>query len=146
MNKNFCEALEHIDEAFRRVHRLATLSRIGDEYHKKQKVDEYSLSMIGIDEESSTIFLCYEIPSSTQQFCARSSELAAMTGFFQSQKENKDHGLFVVYGLGGVSKTALKHAFVDKCIKSKLYDAVLGSEIRRLQSFVIPLPIWGYAF
>ena len=146
MNKNFCEAFEHIDEAVRRVHRLATLSRIGDDYHKKQKIGEYFLSMIGIDEESSTVFPCYEIPSSTQQFCARSNEFAAKTGFFQSQGENKDHRLIVVFSLGGEGKTALEHAFVDKCIKSKLYDAVCGSETRRLQIFVIPLPIWGYAF
>ena len=44
LNKKFCEALEHIDEAVRRVHRLATLSRIGDDYHKKQKIDDYFLS------------------------------------------------------------------------------------------------------
>lgn len=53
LNKKVSEAFENIDEAVRRVHRLATLSRIGDDYHRKQETDENFLSMIGIDEESS---------------------------------------------------------------------------------------------
>lgn len=80
--------------------------------------------MMTINEPSTTSFPCYEVPNCDQVFVGREPELEEIKGFFHSKINSKKLESYVVYGMGGVGKTALAHAFVDHCKEIDAYDAI----------------------
>ena len=80
--------------------------------------------MMTINEPSTTSFPCYEVPEPDHVFIGREPELKQIKHFFESTINSKRLQSYVVYGIGGVGKTALAHAFVDHCRDVDAYDAI----------------------
>ena len=117
VDKKFGLAIREIHQAIERVYKIS-------QTNKQRRNDTDVLSMITINEASTTSFPCYEVPSSGPVFVGRELELKEMKNFFDSSSNSKRLRSYVVCGLGGVGKTALAHAFVDHCIEINAYDAI----------------------
>ena len=117
MDKKFESAISEIQNAIKRVKNVLRTNQ-----HRRNDTDV--LSMMTINEPSTTSFPCYEVPKSGQVFVGRELELKEIKEFFESTINSKKLQSYVVYGLGGVGKTALAHAFVDYCREIDAYDAI----------------------
>ena len=117
MDKKFESAIGEIHEAIKHVKDISLTNQV-------RRNDTDVLSMMSINEPSTTNFPCYEVPESGQVFIGRELELKKMNDFFEQSINSKWLRAYVVYGLGGVGKTALAHAFVDHCKEIDAYDAI----------------------
>ena len=117
MDKKFESAISEIHEAINDVKEISLINQL-------RRNDTDVLSMMSINEPSMTSFPCYEVPESGQVFVGREPELKKMKDFFDSSIDSKRLRAYAVYGLGGVGKTALAHAFVDHCKEIDAYDAI----------------------
>ena len=117
VDQKFELAISEIHEAIKHVKEISLTNQL-------RRNDTDVLSMMSINEPSTTSFPCYEVPESAQIFIGRKLELKKMEDFFNSSINSKRLRAYVVYGLGGVGKTALAHAFVDYCKGIDAYDAI----------------------
>ena len=117
VDKKFESAISEIHKAIKRVESVSRTNQ-----HRRN--DTEVLSMMTINEPSTTSFPCYEVPESGSVFVGREQELKEIKDFFHSTMNSKKLQSCVVYGFGGVGKTALAHAFVDYCKENDAYDAI----------------------
>ena len=117
MDKKFESAMSEIQKARKRVEYISRTIQ-----HRRNDTDV--LSMMTISESSTTSFPRYEVPESGSVFVGRETELKGIKNFFDSTINSQKLQSYVVYGLGGVGKTALAHAFVDYCKENNAYDAI----------------------
>ena len=116
MDKKFESAISEIHGAIEHVKGISLTNQ-----HRRNDTDVLSLMSIN---EQSTSFPCYEVPESGQVFIGREAELRKMKNFLDPSIKSKRLRAYVVYGLGGVGKTAIAHAFVDYCKEIDAYDAI----------------------
>ena len=117
MDKKLESAISELQKARKRVKDISRTNQ-----HRRN--DRDVLSMMTINEPSTTSFPCYEVPISGQVFVRREQELKDIKDFFESNVNSKKLQSYVVHGFGGVGKTALAHAFVDHCREIDAYDAI----------------------
>ena len=117
VDKKFESAISEIQKARKRVEYISRTNQ-----HRRNDAD--LLSVMTINESSTTSFPCYEVPESGSVFVGREIELRGIKDFFDAAVDSKKLQSYVVYGLGGVGKTALAHAFVDYCKENDAYDAI----------------------
>ena len=121
LNKEFDVAVERMKVTIEHIYRVAAIT---DKADMKRHQESELLSMMDINEESTASFPCYEVPLTNPHFYARTKELAKLKEFFNPVNAGPSLRSFVVFGLGGVGKTALAYAFVDSCKESRAYDAI----------------------
>ena len=117
MDEKFKSAISEIQSAVKRVKNISRTDQ-------QRRKDTDLLSLMTINEPSTASFPCYEVPKCDQVFVGREPELKQIEGFFDSKIKSKNLESYVVYGMGGVGKTALANAFVNHCKEIDAYDAI----------------------
>lgn len=77
------------------------------------------------DDSKATFPCTIDLPWMNPYFKCRKEELDKMTDFFKDHAERQQLRCFAIFGIAGVGKSALAHAFASKCITEKKYDAII---------------------
>lgn len=124
LNSKFNQAMEEMDNAVKHVYELASFANREDEVDKKKQVDSDVLSLIGIDDQSSTKFPCYDFPPSESEFIGREDELDTIDRYLDPALTLKTLQSFTISGIGGMGKTSLALAYAMRCKSRDVYDAI----------------------
>lgn len=124
LNKSFNLAAEEIDATVEHIHKLASFEKLSFESDRRKHADDELLAMVSMNEDSPTTFPCYETPPSNSNFLGRTEELLRMKRFLDPNVVRTDSSCVVLYGIGGVGKSALALAYVAYSKTSKMYDAI----------------------
>jgi hypothetical protein len=105
------------------VERLSA-DAVQSQYSRKRPMSGVRRS--SVDEEASqAAFPCYAgLARKNPYFRCRADELDSIETFFAEHAASDGLHCCVIYGFGGVGKSALAHAFVERCMERKQYDAI----------------------
>lgn len=123
LNSKFRVAQTKLEEAVKYVNALASHAK-NNPGPENQSQDADFAAILGLNEESAATFPCHSVPPANPYFRCRTHELQSVNKFFQGQLFAHELRSFVLFGLGGVGKTALILAHVKSCIEEKRYDAI----------------------
>ena len=80
-------------------------------------------AMMSLEKET-TAFPCYSLPIKSAYFYGREQQLQNMSEHLDPSRPEDDLRTVVIYGLGGIGKTALATAFSQQCRSSNRFDAI----------------------
>lgn len=95
------------------------------ESDRKRHEDSVLLRLISEDEQSAASFPIYEIPFANDHFYGRDRELNKIMEHLRFPSASKESLVVSITGLGGMGKSSLATAFVEKCKEEKVYDAII---------------------
>ncbi|KAF2469963.1 uncharacterized protein BDR25DRAFT_314735 [Lindgomyces ingoldianus] len=119
LNERFKDTLRRLEES------VSIVDKLTDTRTRRRDTSPDITSLYDDQDQSKAKFPCKAgLPSLNPYFRCRTEELMAMSQFFQNQTATDELRCFSIFGLGGVGKSALAHAFIGSCLTMQRYDAV----------------------
>jgi DNA replication protein DnaC len=123
LNKDFQETLKRLQDSVTMVERLSADAAQSQYLQKRPRLGERSSNVH--EQASQASFPCYAgLPRKNPYFRCRIDELESIETFFAEHDASDGLHCCVIYGFGGVGKSALAHAFVERCMDREQYDAI----------------------